>query len=48
MDIARECGADGVIETSARANTNVDKVFEDLATKMVDLKIERESYPWYG
>ena len=48
MKIAKECGLDDVIETSATNNINVDKVFHDISAKIIDLRVMREEYPFYG
>ena len=48
LDIAKECDIDQVIETSATKDINIDKVFNDIATKLVQWEMKREKCPFYG
>ena len=46
-EIANECGIDYVIETSAKDDVNLDKLFYDVTDQMVDYVLNRPNYPFY-
>ena len=48
MDVAKECGIDAWIETSATRNINVGKAFDDIAAMILPVMEKKETYPFYG